>query len=135
VPDSGYGWRAFWPSPVPFCSARPLFEKLEILPVFSIYLLECCKFVRGFPKYFAKNRDIHDYDTRQRNDLYMPAQTSALSRKNPHSCMAGLYNLLPVSLKREARYTVFLKRLRAFVYEQRFYNYSEYLAYVSGHCV
>jgi hypothetical protein len=103
----------FWPSPVPFCSARPMFEKLDLLPVFSIDLLKCCKFVRVCvrePSYFVRNRDVHDHNAWWRNDLYVSAQSFALS-KNPHSCMANLYNLLPVFLKIETRYNVFLKRL------------------------
>jgi hypothetical protein len=60
-------------------------------------------------------------------------QTLALSRSDPHACMANLYNLLPVSLKAERRYSVFQKRLKALVYDQRFYDYSEFLAFVNGH--
>jgi hypothetical protein len=123
----------YWPSPVPFASARPLFERLSLLPVYSIYLLESCKFVRSFPKYFTRNRDVHGYNTRRRNDLHVPAQTLALSRSDPHACMANLYNLLPISLKAERRYSVFQKRLKALVYDQRFYDYSEFLAFVNGH--
>jgi hypothetical protein len=104
----------YWPSPLPFASARPLFERLSLLPVYSIYLLESCKFVRSFPKYFTRNRDY----TRRRNDLHVPAQTLALSRSDPHACMANLYNLIPVSLKAERRYSVFQKRLKALVYDE-----------------
>jgi hypothetical protein len=27
----------YWPGPIPFCSARPLVEKLNLLPVFSFF--------------------------------------------------------------------------------------------------
>jgi hypothetical protein len=63
------------------------------------------------------NRDVN---TRRRNDLHVPAQTLALSRSDPHACKANLYSLLPVSLKAERRYSVFQKRLKALVYDQRF---------------
>jgi hypothetical protein len=42
----------YWPADVPLCSARPLFERLQLLPSFSIYLLEACKFFRQYPHYF-----------------------------------------------------------------------------------
>jgi hypothetical protein len=99
----------------------------------SIYLLESCKFFRSFPKYLTRNRDVHGYNTRRRNDLHVPAQTLALSRSDPPACMATLYNLLPVSLKAERRYSVFQKRLKSLIYDQRFYDDSEFLAFVNGH--
>jgi exonuclease III len=121
----------FWPGPVPLCSARPLFKKLNLLPVFSIYLLESCKFVRSFPKYFGRNRGLHEHDTRRRNDLHVPAQSTAFSKSSPHVCMVNLYNLLPASLKNESQFTVFLKRLKSLVYNQRFYDFAEFEAYVT----
>jgi hypothetical protein len=33
--------------------------------------------------------------------MYVPAQSLALLRKNPHSCMFNLNNILPMSLKSE----------------------------------
>jgi hypothetical protein len=51
-------------------------------------------------------------------------------KNNPNSCLANMYHLLPFSLKSETRYNVFLPRL--LLYEKKFYDFSEYLAYVSG---
>jgi len=39
----------YWPGPVPVYSARPLFVRFNLLPVFFILLLKSCKFVRKFP--------------------------------------------------------------------------------------
>jgi len=68
--------------PVPVCSARPLFVRFNLLPVFSILLLESYKFVRKFPKYFVNTRDVHDHDTRGRinNEIYVLPQTLEFSQ-------------------------------------------------------
>jgi hypothetical protein len=39
--------------------------------------------------------------------------------------MANLCNMLPVSLKNEQSFKLYLKRLKAFVYENKFYDFAE----------
>jgi hypothetical protein len=96
-------------SPVAQCSCRFLSEKLFHLewesnpqsPDQPVTLPSFCR-LRHRRQRFAC-------------DLHVPAQTLALSRSDPHGCMANLYNLLPVSLKAERRYSVFQKRLKALI--------------------
>jgi hypothetical protein len=46
------GERFYWDPENPnFC--KPLFKKLNILPVFSIYIVECAKFVKNYPEKFS----------------------------------------------------------------------------------
>jgi hypothetical protein len=85
----------YWPSRERPCSCRPLFERLSLLPVFSIYLLECCKFMRSHPEYFQRTVDVHLHDTRHRAELYVPACNSQISRLNPAVRVPKLYNALP----------------------------------------
>jgi hypothetical protein len=44
----------------------PLLKKYEILPVFSLYILECAKFVKKYPEKFEllKNSESQFYKTR-----------------------------------------------------------------------
>ena len=114
----------YWPADVPLCSARPLFERLELLPVFSIYLLEACKFVRKHSHYFRTASVVHSYETRRRNNVYV----DTLSLHSPYSCMMRLYNSLPGNVKAEKNYLKFVKILRKFVYARRFYSMDEYLS-------
>ena len=114
----------YWPADVPLCSARPLFERLELLPVFSIYLLEACKFVRKHSHYFRTASVVHSYETRHRNNVYV----DTLSLHSPYSCMMRLYNSLPGNVKAEKNYLKFVKILRKFVYARRFYSMDEYLS-------
>jgi hypothetical protein len=41
----------YWPGQEPLCTCRTLFACLNLLPVYLIYLFECCKFVRLLPAY------------------------------------------------------------------------------------
>jgi hypothetical protein len=83
--------------------------------------------------YFKKNKDDHVYNTRRRDDLYVSSHTLSLSKCNPHACMANLYNMLPlpVSLKNEQSIKLYLKMLKAFVYEHKFYDFAEFEAFVA----
>jgi hypothetical protein len=40
----------YWPADSPLCSARPLFDKLDLLPIYSLYLLEAGKFIHKHPQ-------------------------------------------------------------------------------------
>lgn len=117
----------YLPGPTPPCSAKPLFKKYNLLPVFCIYLMESCKFVRKFPHYFVKTREVHAYSTREKSDLYVPVQTCAISEQNPLICVSRLYNNLPANIREETRFREFQASLRKFVYHHKFYDESEYL--------
>jgi hypothetical protein len=49
----------------------------------------------------------------------------------PHACMANLYNMMPVSPKSEQLFKLYLKRLKAFVYDHKFYDFAEFEAFVA----
>jgi hypothetical protein len=53
----------------------PSVARLDLLPVFSIYLLESCKFARRFPDYFHRTDDVHVHNTRNKAELYASAST------------------------------------------------------------
>jgi hypothetical protein len=58
----------YWPGPEPpLCSCHPLLA----MPVFSIYLLQCCKFARRFPHYFQRTEEVHAHNTRKKAKLYV----------------------------------------------------------------
>ena len=89
----------YWRSQTPLESARPWFEKFNLLPLFSLYLMECCKFVRRHPHYFQQVKEIHNYNTRSRNLYYVPAQVSSAAERNPEVYMLNLYNRIPVAIR------------------------------------
>ena len=98
------------------------FDKLNLLPVFSIYLLEACKFVRQYPHYFRTGGQIHQHATRSRDNIFFDNHSS----KSPYFCMSSLYNLLPNSVKGEKSYLKYVKLLRKFVYSKKYYCVEEF---------
>jgi hypothetical protein len=117
----------YWPGQEPLCSCRPLFARLNLLPVFSIYLLECCKFARRFPHYFQRTEEVHSHNTRNKAELYVGASTLQISRMNPAVCVPTLYNALPEEIRSIRGYKRYVSALKKFVYEKKFYSRDEFL--------
>ena len=120
----------YWPAQEPLCSCRPLFERLELLPVFSIYLFECCKFARRHPDYFRRTDDVHPHDTRHKAELFVGACSLQISRLNPAVSVPRMYNALPSEIRDIQVFEKFVTRLRKFLYAQRFYSAAEYFDFV-----
>jgi hypothetical protein len=116
----------YWPALERLCSCRPLFARLKLLPVFSIYLLECCKFARAHPGYFQRTAEVHSHDTRHKAELFVGACSLRISQLNPAVCVPKLYNALPERIRSICVYNKFVNALRKFVYEHRFYSVQEY---------
>jgi hypothetical protein len=102
----------YWPTKEPLCASRPLFELLNLLPVYSIFLFESCKFVRQFPHYFKAVGAVHGHATRARDNIYVSAQSMVLSKNNPYCSMASLYNSLPGRVKDIKNLKEYVKALR-----------------------
>ena len=102
------------------------------IPIFSIYLFEACKFVKKYPAYFKKTRDVHGHKTRRMPDLYIAPQKLLISQQNPYSSAANLYDPLPVSLRLEPRYGQFVSALKEFLYLKIFYDSGEFMSYVQN---
>jgi hypothetical protein len=115
----------YWPAQERLCSCRPLFERLKLLPIFSIYLLECCKFARAHPDYFQRTAEVHSHDTRHKADNELFVSACSL-RLNPAVCVPKLCNALPAEIRSFRAYKRFVTALRKFVYEHRYYTAKEY---------
>jgi hypothetical protein len=80
----------YWPGQDPLCSCRPLFARLNLLPVFSIYLLECCKFARRYPYYFQRTEEVHSHNMCKKAELYVGVCSLHISHMNPAVCADAL---------------------------------------------
>jgi Reverse transcriptase (RNA-dependent DNA polymerase) len=116
----------YWPGQEPLCSCRPLFERLDILPVFSIYLLECCKFARRYPHFFQRTTDVHSHDTRNKPELYVSPYSLQISRMSPAVCIPKFYNALPEEIRAVQGFDKFVRHLKKFVYKNKFYSAEEF---------
>jgi hypothetical protein len=124
--------KRYWPAREPLCSCRPLFERLELLPVFSIYLFESCKFARRFPDNFRRTANVHSHATRNTAELFVGACTLQILRLNPAVSVPKLYNALPVEIRNIQNFGKFVTALRKFLYANRFHSAEEYFAFVSN---
>lgn len=89
----------------PVESCRLLFNEYDILPVFSLYVLECSKFVRNYPDKFVK---ISDLPKQQRKNepikiartvdeninLFVHETSLNVSSQDPQIMTARIYNKL-----------------------------------------
>jgi len=119
--------KRYWKSLTPLDSCRPLFKQYEILPVFSLYMLECVKFVNKYPEKFERNCDIHNYGTRNRAKLNVRPSTLKLSDENPSVMMVKLFNHLPNHVKSIKDVNVFAKTAKKLFLYYLFYDVNDYL--------
>ena len=121
--------------PVPVESCRPLFKEYDVLPVFSLYVLECSKFVRKNPEKFVKESDVPEQTTQHstrncqanENKLFVQPATLNLCSQNPLIMAARIFNKLPAALKRIEDDKVSVKKLKKVLHEKMFYDIHELL--------
>jgi hypothetical protein len=128
--------KRYWKWQKPFESCRPLFTELDILPVFSLYVLECAKFARKNPEKFQKNSEVENNPTRgtrnnpvRGNDLFVKPVRLIQSAQNPLIMVARIYNKLPENLKSDENDKSFEKRLKKILKENIFYDMNEFLMF------
>jgi hypothetical protein len=86
----------YWKGLTPVESCRPLFKEYDILPVFSLYVLECSKFVRKNPEKFVR-RTAPTNNSQLK--LHVKLITLNISSQNPLQMAARIFNKLPTALK------------------------------------
>jgi Reverse transcriptase (RNA-dependent DNA polymerase) len=128
--------KRYWRSNCALESCKPLFKKYEILTVYSLYILECLKFLKKFPQNFKKYSEmpqsVRGATTRNAqkrecaNDLYVPPCTLDLSNQNPDVIIPRLFNALPIEIKMIEREKEFVKAIKGMVLHYQFYDLNEY---------
>jgi exonuclease III len=113
-------------------SCRPLFKKFNILPAYSLYILECIKFVHKYPEKFVFACDSTDSGRVTRNkkiypcDLIVKESTLSITSQNPVSMIARIFNHLPLALKMSIKEKKTVKLVKELLYECFFYDKFEY---------
>lgn len=107
-------------------SCRPIFKKLQLLPLICIYISELVIYVKSNEGKFIKNSDLHNYNTRNNTELVIPLHNSTLYEKSPNYIGIKCYNHLPAVIKDIQNIRQFKHELKKFLLEKSFYNLSEY---------
>ena len=128
----------YWRSNRALDSCKPLFIKYEILTVYSLYILECMKFLKKYPQHFIKRlyvqEEIQTRVTRNNqgnvcpNDLHVPNCDLKLSCQNPNIMIPRIFNALPTRIKLIECDKNVVKSVLNYVKDKQFYDMHEYFS-------
>jgi hypothetical protein len=108
-------------------SCHELFKKLNILPLYSQYVLSLSLFVIKNINMFKSNSMIHSINTRHCWDLYLPTAHLTKVQKGVYHLGIKVFNFLPTGIKSlSGDIRKFKSALKRFMLEGLFYTIQEY---------
>jgi hypothetical protein len=108
-------------------SCRQLFRDLNILPVQSQYVLSILIFIAQNRDQFLSNAQVHEVNTRQTNDLYMPMANLSTYQKGAYYQGIKIYNYLPKAIKDlSENKNKFKMAVKKYLLNNSFYSLKEY---------
>ncbi|PSN42699.1 hypothetical protein C0J52_23395, partial [Blattella germanica] len=78
---------------------RPLFIKLNVISLPSLYVYNCILYVKKNMNKFLSHHDVHNYNTRNCSDIVPEFCRFSTTQKNLHNMSVNLYNRLPKSIR------------------------------------
>lgn len=108
-------------------SCRPLFKKLNVLPLPCLYIFESAVFVQNHKYIYLTNGDMKYRSERYKNKLYMPPQRLTLFSKNCYCMSIRIYNHLPNTFT-NLTINVFKKRLFNLLIDKLYYTINDFLS-------
>ena len=125
----------YWRSNSALDSCKPLFKKYEILTVYSLYILECMKFLVKHPQKFRKKSEVPNCASPKtklaknkwcENDLYVEIEEHRdFLNQNPVVMIARIFNMLPVNVKMLEDKNEFICKVKEIVKRYQFYDMNE----------
>ena len=110
-------------------SCRQLFKELNILPLQSQYIFSILLFVTKNKDQFLSNSQVHQINTRQITNLYVPAANLAIYRKSVYYSGIKIYNHLPTAIKDlSGDKNKFKLTLKKYLLHNFFYRLEEYFS-------
>jgi hypothetical protein len=108
-------------------SCWQLFKTLNILPLPSQYIFLILLFVTKNKDQFVSNSQVHQINTRQTPNLYVPTANMAIYQKGVYYSGIKIYDHLPMAIKNlsddKNKFRLALKR---YLLLNSFYNVEEY---------
>ena len=108
---------------------RPLFTKLKILTVVSLYILEVVSYLKRHHQPIELNSNIHAYNTRRKMDIHIKSYRAGLYKRSVMNMGSNLYNKLPVHIKERESYKSCRKKPKSFLLRHTLYSVEELLAF------
>lgn len=106
-------------------SCKPLFKKLNILPLPCLYIFEIGNFVHKYDGLFKKNKD-YQHRGRRGERLCIPPQRLALCSRNSYCMAVRIYNKIPDNFKK-LTFVEFRSKLQNFLMNKLYYTVNEFL--------
>ena len=110
-------------------SCKPLFKKMRILPLPSLYIYEMCLFVKRNYTLFDSNSSNINIRGRTKYKLCIPKQRLTLYQKNAFCMAIKIYNKLSEDMTKLPINT-FKRKLFDYLLNQCFYSVNEFLTRV-----
>lgn len=106
---------------------RPLFKKLQIMTIFSQYVLKCLCYVGDNLDKFLVREDCHPYNLRNKNQLDIPFCRLTKKQKDFQVAALRMYNALPARFK-TLQSGAFERSLKIWLLDNPLYSVPEYFA-------
>lgn len=107
-------------------NCRPLFKKLHILPLPSIYIYELLVFVHQNRNLFDQYKSQHPYNTRNLHLYNYPIHNLTLLERSPYYMGIRLYNKIPIHFKSFSK-SKFKQSIKDLLMEKAYYSTEEFL--------
>lgn len=104
-------------------SCRGLFKALNMLTLPGIYMYQTKIYAKNSEEQLAKNLDIHQYNTRKKNNIHLDLYKGAFSKNNPIHAGSKLLNNLPNNIKNIKDLKKFKKELRRHLINEEPYEF------------
>jgi len=107
-----------------------MFQRLEILPLYSQYIFFLSIFVIKNKHLYNTNNQIHGVQTRFKTNLHPPIANLTKFQKGVYYSEINIFNNFPHGIKNLANeITLFQNALKRFLLINSFYNSEEYFNY------
>lgn len=113
-------------------SCREVFKSLGILTVVSVYVFELAVYIHKNKHKYLIHRDVHDFNTRGRDNYYVQFRRLDVSRRSPDIMGLHVYNGLPKQLKQHDSLNIFKRELKLFLLGKTVYCLTEFYQFCGG---
>jgi hypothetical protein len=97
--------------------------------VHCVYIMETICYVKENVEKFNQHLNNHNYNTCQRNNLYLTYCRTKVCKNSVNNIGKRLYNKLLYNLKSTDNILHFRRKLKLFLLQQTFYSVEEYFMY------
>lgn len=108
-------------------SCRQIFIKEKLLTLTSLYIYYTVLHIRDQLHTLPTHSDLHQYNTRGKNNILVPKVNLNKSKYNPFIMGSKFYNHLPLYLKDINDNKIFKNQLKQYLINKGFYTIDEFL--------